>query len=63
MTVEPIVTISAIEHFVYCPRQCALIHDRHRDSVIVYRFSGPIEEARLHFGRSQGHELGQPWIL
>ena len=37
--------------------------DRHRDSVIVYRFSGPIEEARLHFGRSQGHELGQPWIL
>ena len=26
MTVEPIVTISAIEHFVYCPRQCALIH-------------------------------------
>ena len=26
MTDEPIVTISAIEHFVYCPRQCALIH-------------------------------------
>ena len=26
MTSEPIVTISAIEHFVYCPRQCALIH-------------------------------------
>ena len=26
MTVEPIIPISAIEHFVYCPRQCALIH-------------------------------------
>ena len=26
MNVEPVVPISAIEHFVYCPRQCALIH-------------------------------------
>ena len=26
MTVEPVVPISAIEHFAYCPRQCALIH-------------------------------------
>ena len=26
MTPEPIVQISAIEHFAYCPRQCALIH-------------------------------------
>jgi len=26
VTVAPIVPISAIEHFVYCPRQCALIH-------------------------------------
>lgn len=26
MTVEPVVAISAIEHYVYCPRQCALIH-------------------------------------
>ena len=26
MTPEPVVQISAIEHFVYCPRQCALIH-------------------------------------
>jgi len=23
---EPVVAISAIEHYVYCPRQCALIH-------------------------------------
>lgn len=26
MSVEPVVQISAIEHFVYCPRQCAIIH-------------------------------------
>lgn len=26
MTHEPVIPISAIEHFVYCPRQCALIH-------------------------------------
>ena len=26
MSDSPIVPISAIEHFVYCPRQCALIH-------------------------------------
>ncbi len=26
MTPEPVIQISAIEHFAYCPRQCALIH-------------------------------------
>ena len=26
MTLEPVIPISAIEHFAYCPRQCALIH-------------------------------------
>lgn len=26
MSPEPVVAISAIEHFAYCPRQCALIH-------------------------------------
>jgi len=26
LTPEPVIRISAIEHFVYCPRQCALIH-------------------------------------
>ena len=36
---------------------------RQRDSVIVYRFPGRIEDATLRFGRSQGHELGQPWML
>ena len=26
MIPEPVIPISAIEHFAYCPRQCALIH-------------------------------------
>ena len=39
------------------------IIDRQRDSVIVYRFPGRIEDATLRFGRSQGHELGKPWML
>lgn len=26
MTPEPIVLLSALEHYMYCPRQCALIH-------------------------------------
>lgn len=26
MNIEPVIQISAIEHFEYCPRQCALIH-------------------------------------
>ena len=39
------------------------VMDRQRDSVIVYRFPGRIEDATLRFGRSQSHELGQPWVL
>ena len=39
------------------------IIDRQRDSVIVYRFPGRIEDATLRLGRSKGHELGQPWLL
>lgn len=26
MMVEPVVLLSALEHYLYCPRQCALIH-------------------------------------
>ena len=37
--------------------------DGKRDSVIVYRFAGSLEDAREHLGRSPGHEIGQPWIV
>ena len=37
--------------------------DSHRDSVIVYRFPGRLEDAKRRFGRTQLHELGEPWVL
>lgn len=37
--------------------------DSHRDSVIVYRFPGQLQDAKLRFGRNQDRELGQPWLL
>lgn len=37
--------------------------DRDRDSVLVYRFPGRLEDARVRYGRCGVHELGQPWIL
>ena len=37
--------------------------DPKRDSVIVYRFAGTINEAREHLGRPPPREVGQPWIV
>ncbi len=39
------------------------VMDRHEDSLIVYRFSGGIDDARLRFGRRSPHQLGDPWII
>lgn len=33
------------------------------DSVIVYRFKGEIENARMSFGRTRSRELGEPWVI
>lgn len=33
------------------------------DSLIVYRFNGGLDDARLQFGRMQVHQLGEPWII
>ena len=37
--------------------------DSRCDSVIVYRFPGRLEDSRLRYGRTQSHELGEPWVL
>ena len=37
--------------------------DRERDSVIVYRLPGRIEEAAIHVGRPPERTLGQPWVV
>ena len=39
------------------------IIDIRRDSVIVYRFAGRIEDATLRIGRGHSHQLGQPWVV
>ena len=39
-----------------------VINDR-RDSVIVYRFAGSLDDAREHLGRPPEHEIGDPWIV
>ena len=37
--------------------------DRRVDSVMVYRFTGGLDEARTPLGRDMEHKLGQPWVL
>lgn len=37
--------------------------DKERDSVIIYRFPGRIQDSTTRLGRDQAHGLGQPWIL
>ena len=39
------------------------VMDHALDSLIVYRFNGGIDDARLRFGRTQTHQLGDPWII
>lgn len=36
--------------------------ERHRDSVNVYKFHGPIAEARTHLGRPPAHTWGDPFL-
>ena len=37
--------------------------DQRRDSVIVYRFPGAADEAKIRLGRDGARKLGQPWVL
>ena len=37
--------------------------DPREDSVIVYRFAGRLDDARVRLGRDVEHEVGQPWVL
>ena len=37
--------------------------DHERDSVILYRFAGRIDEATIHIGRGRGRNLGRPWVF
>ncbi|MYJ02193.1 MAG: CRISPR-associated endonuclease Cas2 [Chloroflexi bacterium] len=37
--------------------------DQRRDSVIVYRFPGAAEDAKIKLGRKESRKLGEPWIF
>ena len=42
-----LVTISALEHWAYCPRQCALIHLEQTFDENIYTLRGRMEHARV----------------
>ena len=48
---EPVVLVSAIEHFAYCPRQCALIHCDGVWSDNVHTVRGSRAHRRVDSGR------------
>lgn len=51
-----LVMISALEHWAYCPRQCALIHVEQTFDENLYTLRGRIEHERVHeaVGEIQG---------
>ena len=58
MTLAPVVPISAIEHFAYCPRQCALIHCNGVWSDNAHTVRGTYSHRRVDSGqhrRERGH--------
>ena len=49
---EPLVPLSAIEHYAYCPRQCALIHVEQTYQDNVYTIRGQLAHERVHGGET-----------
>ena len=47
------VTISALEHFSYCPRQCALIHIEQTFEENVYTVRGRLSHERVDSGETE----------
>ena len=47
------VTISALEHFSYCPRQCALIHIEQTFEENVYTVRGHLSHERVDSGETE----------
>ena len=39
------------------------VMDTDLDSLIVYRFPGPLADFRTRFGRGGDRELGDPWVF
>lgn len=52
MSEEQSITISALQHFVYCPRQCALIHTERVWAENALTTFGKIEHSRVETAQS-----------
>lgn len=50
---EDLIMISALQHYVFCPRQCALIHIEQQWAENVYTIQGDLLHKRVH---SEGSE-------
>lgn len=50
---EDLIMISALQHYVFCPRQCALIHIEQQWEENVYTIQGELLHKRVH---SEGSE-------
>lgn len=62
----PTVAVSAIEHYAYCPRQCALIHVEGVYEENVYTVRGRITHERVHEGDdapSRGVEVRRGLVI
>ena len=53
------VPISAIEHYSYCPRQCALIHVEQTFDENLYTIRGAIAHERVESGEESAGETGR----
>lgn len=51
---SPEVLLSALEHYSYCPRQCALIHVEQTYDENVYTIKGTLAHERVDSGESGG---------
>ncbi len=62
---EDLLQLSALQHFLFCPRQCALIHVEQLWAENVYTAEGELLHKRAHSGKAEGRpekrtEFGMP---
>ncbi len=62
---EDLLQLSALQHFLFCPRQCALIHIEQIWEENLYTIEGELLHKRAHSGRAEGRpgkrtEFGMP---
>lgn len=58
---DDLVPISALQHMLYCPRQCALIHVEQQDEDNVYTVEGSILHAKANSGKREMRDGIEIW--